>query len=123
VSARPVDVESLLVAWLKRARDGVSVSTKVPNPRPSEFVRVRRMGGTRRNLVQEQALIFIECWGPSDYAAFLLAQDVWAWMDALDGEPWCHSTGLASPLSNSDPDTGQDRYTFTANMLVNLTVS
>ena len=123
MTVRPVDVESLLVAWLKPTRAGLAVTTKIPNPRPAEFVRVRRMGGTRLNLVQENPLIYVECWGPSDYDAFLLAQDVWARMDALDGEPWCHSTGLASPLSNSDPDSGTDRYTFTANMVVNFALS
>lgn len=106
---------------------GVPVSTKVPNPRPASFLRPYRIGGVRVNMAQERALFNIEAWGADGVAAFELAQLAWSLLDAADGEflapgVWLAdgSSGLASPVSNDDPDSGQARYQFTANVTVNL---
>ena len=123
---RPADVETALVAWLKDTRTpAVRVSTRIPNPRPSSFVRVRRIGGNLANPYQERVLMQIDCWGDTDQVAWDLAADVWQRMDYAIQEQvgvgtWVAQTGLSSPIPNSDPDSGQDRYIITANMVINL---
>lgn len=121
----PVNVEGALVSWLSAGLSGVSVSVRVPTPRPDSFVRVRRLGGIRGNLAQENPLVLFESWAPSVSAAFTLAQRVWALVDAADGLTitsgvFVAETGLTVPVPIDDPDTGTPRYQFTGNMVVNL---
>ncbi len=125
--ATVVNVEAALVAWVSVGLVGVRVSIGVDNPRPDRFVRVRRIGGTRLNLAEEAALVLVECWGSSALDAFTLAQAAWARMDESEGVSiadgvWVDSAGLSSPIANADPDSGQDRYQFTANMTIALSI-
>ena len=118
------DVEGLLVACLDPLLTP-KVSTRIPNPRPAELVRVQRIGGTRQNIVQERPLILIECWGASSVSAFALASQVWGLIDALDDttaqDAWFHAAELSSPVSLPDPSTASPRYQFTASLVIHLT--
>ena len=120
----PRDVEALIVAYLDPLL-AAKVSTRIPNPRPVELVRVQRIGGTRQNIVQERPLILVECWGASSVSAFTLASQVWGLLDALDDttaqDAWFHAAELSSPVSLPDPSTASPRYQFTASMVVHLT--
>ena len=126
---RPVDVEGGVVTYLA-GKLSVPVSTRVPAPRPESFVRVWLIGGTRANLAMATNLLQVECWAGSETAAQSLAADTWEALDAADGDflapgVWLADGqgGLASPVNNSDPETGSPRYTFTANLTVTLEVS
>ena len=124
--ARPADVEGGLVAYLNGVLD-VPVSTRVPSVRPAKFVRLYLVGGTRSNLAQSRSLVFLECWAASETAAFDLAADTWQAIADADGSflsdgVWLADgeSGLSTPVSNDDPESGTPRYTFTANVTVNL---
>lgn len=128
-TVRPVDVEGALVGYLS-SHLSVPVATFLDNPRPPSCVRLFRIGGVRRNEVQERALLNIEAWADDEVSALELATNVWSLIDAADGEfvangAWLAdgSTGLASPVSNPDPESKQARYQFTANLTFNLEVS
>lgn len=114
---RPPDVEATLVTLLTTT--GVSVHTRVPNPRPAKFIRVSRAGGSRRNLIQDQPLVIVECWASSSVDAFAVAQDAWATLDAT----YNRDASLSSPVWFPDPDSTQSRYQFTAELLVPLSIT
>lgn len=114
---RPRDVEGDLITLL--GTTAVPVSTLVPNPRPAKFIRVSRAGGDRRNLIQEQPLVIVECWADTSVGAFTIAQDAWSEIDAEYGD----DAGLTSPVWFPDPDTAQARYQFTVNLFASLEVS
>jgi len=67
------DVESVVVGWLTDVLPGygitVPVATRVPNPRPSRFVRLVRTGGPRQNLVVDGAQLTVESWDDDPVAA------------------------------------------------------
>lgn len=54
----------------------VPASTKVPNPRPKEFLVVRRVGGSLRDLVTDVPVLQVEAWAATESRADRLAQVV-----------------------------------------------
>lgn len=117
------NVEGALVALL-RGPLAVPVATKVPNPRPASFVRVGRVGGDQLNLVQEQPLLLIECWAPTDLASWDLAAKAWR---ILSGREPLEAAGvefgerqLSTPVNYPDPVTTSPRYQFTVQVNVDL---
>lgn len=102
---------------------GVPVSSQVPNPRPSEFIRVIMQGGSRRNLGEADPVVIVEAWASSSYAAMLLAGRAWS---ALEGAEWlsadvwvaAHSASL--PVDFPDPTSEQARWQFTYTPTVNM---
>ncbi|MFZ4894637.1 hypothetical protein ACL9RL_09320 [Plantibacter sp. Mn2098] len=117
-----VDVETLVVAFLKPAAfaAGASIGTKVPNPRPKRFVRVTRTGGTATNRVLERAQITITAEAESGPEAFNLASACRAeFLNNTTRMPLVRGVEeTTGPYYNPDPDTGNDRYTFTESMSV-----
>ena len=114
------DVETLLVTALNAALTE-PISTRVPNPRPSAFVRLYRSGGTRRALTIDDATIVVEAWADTEPAAAALAQNARAQIHALDtlGAYTALKTGeYAAPANLPDPASGQARYTATYQVLV-----
>ena len=92
------------------------VST-IPNPRPTEFVVVERIGGPRANIAQDSATIAVDCWSTSDVEAHNLAQIVRARIHAMrgtvvDGQAVGRVDDTGGLRRNPDPDTGHDRYSF-----------
>lgn len=113
------DAEALLVTYLRStlaARgDTAFVGTYVPNTRPARMVRISRVGGTRRNVAQEDAMCVFECWAPDSTQAFGLAQVARALVQALDTVDgfFPESGEISGPQFFPDPLTTDPRYQFT----------
>ena len=95
----------------------IGVYSSVPNPRPTEFVTVERVGGPRANIAQDSAHLAVDCWSTSDRDAHDLAQIVRARIHAMQGTSNEGGTvgridELSGPSSNPDPASSQDRYSF-----------
>lgn len=123
--AQPVafpDVEALVVDYLtdQYALRGETATahTQVPNPRPSRFVLVPRVGGPARNIVVDQPTLGIECWAPTAGAAYELCRLTRALIGALAGQSiegvMFYAVGeFAGPTQLPDPDSNQARYIYT----------
>lgn len=116
------DVESLVVGYLNTeytARGNTArAHTKVPNPRPQAFTIVPRLGGTNRNVVVDQPTLGIECWGPTEGAAFDLCALTRALIGALAGRTingvmFYSVAELSGPTQLPDPESNQARYIYT----------
>ena len=127
------DIEAALVAHVRAAlaARGVSahVGTTVPNPRPTQLVRMTRQGGPRRNIVTDSPLVVVEAWDANTVAAFDLGSLVEAIVLATGGSfigtksVWVNDTSSVSGLSFfPDPDTTFPRYQFTVQLFTNCEV-
>lgn len=111
------DVEALLVRYLPPLL-GVGASTRVPNPRPDSFVVVRRVGGTRPNVITDVPVVVVECWAKTDVAASDLARLARAYVGALaqsdvGGDYVRRVREVAGPQSYPDPASSSPRYQMT----------
>ncbi len=95
----------------------------VPNPRPSRFVIVQRMGGPRTQLhVSERAQITVEAWDNDPEAALQLAQFARAVIYALSGErvdgiQFYGMDEFSGPADLPDDDfSQQSRFTWTMSL-------
>lgn len=121
------DAEGLIVDWLPgeladRGRT-VTVSTRVPNPRPAEFVRVLRVGGPQHNLVQDRPTLVIEAWATTESAAASLAELSRALIKStagtvIGGVMVYRVDEFGGPANHPDPDSAQARYVVTLSMLL-----
>lgn len=119
-------VEQALVMYL-RTVTGEHVGTKIPSPRPATFVRLSRMGGGRRNLVQSTPTLLVEVWGSEDppTSPWPLTKQVWealAGADEVDlplGVEVMRSS-ITEPANYPDEATGSPRYTFIFSPTINL---
>lgn len=76
------DAVALVVSYL----DGLhseTVSAEVPDPRPTTFIQVRRIGGAGLPPVRDVARLDVMCWSTGSAAAMTLGQTVRAEMFAL----------------------------------------
>lgn len=116
---RFVDAEAMVGAFL-RTRLTPPVATKVPNPRPKRYIRAWRTGGAASNRALEMVQITVSC---------TAANSVTASQDALDVRHAFHHEYTAMPLVRGvedvsgpyydpDPDTNEDRYTFTVRLRI-----
>lgn len=105
-------IEQILVSELSAAL-GRPVSTRVPQERPVEFVRVVRVGGQRRNVITDRATVVIECWAGSDYDAAILCGLTRAYLFALAPDKVRRVSEIAGPQSFPDPISEHPRYQFT----------
>lgn len=108
------DVEKLLVAYLKPLLS-VSVSTVVPNPRPSSFVRLYRTGGAANSRVVERAQVTFESWGSTRGEASDLSRNLrHLLLGSSKDIPLVRSVGeISGVYYDPDTDTNIDRFTFT----------
>lgn len=122
-----VNLEALLVSLLGARLADVSVATRVPNPRPDSFVRVQRIGGDERNIIQERPTLLVECWGRTDLEALLLARRCWSELQGPDEVQFngveLQERRLTSPVNFPDPTTSLPRYQFTLQTTVTLEAS
>lgn len=107
---------------------GVDVGSHVPNPRPTEFLLVRRLGGPRMNEVADNAMLGVEAWGASVAAAHDLIQEARGLILAMRGT--VHSgvavyriTEIGGPAQLPDPLSDQPRYTYTVQVAMRGSVS
>lgn len=111
------DVEALVVTWLKSKIAGVSVSTKIPDPRPTKLIKVTRLGGSKKRLNADSPMVVFECWGSTSVEASTLCQQARAYVNAMEGETingtWIFKVREAGgPAFFPDPNTTLPRYQF-----------
>ena len=101
------------------------VAATVPNPRPDELVRVRRVGGARSSTVTDAALVTVEAYAgqPDDPVdAHDLAQAARSIVHAMPGgghaTPVYRVVEVAGPAHLPDPDSTTPRYSFTVTVTV-----
>lgn len=93
----------------------------IPNPRPSEFVIVRRIGGARINLVTDSAQVSIEAYAPTAGRAHSLIQTARTLITAMrgrtiDGQLIHRVVEYGGPALLPDPDSDHARYVITADV-------
>lgn len=122
----PPDVVAALVQWL-RAHD-INAASRVPTVRKSGMVRVSRIGGAPRSLVQDEAEVLIEVWHADQGGGFDLAQAIWVLVAAIEEQD--EIPGLVThhiePSSSvlQFPDEGapdMERHQMTCRLLVGMT--
>lgn len=86
------------------------IGIRVPNPRPSEFIRVMRTGGPKETLVSESAQIVVEAWSQSEQRSSLLLSQCRALLNAAD-ETIFGVREFSGPANLPDPLSSQFRYT------------
>lgn len=120
------DAVATMIGWLSAelpnvpGQSAVSVSRRVPNPRPAAFVRVRLGGGPGRSaLVVDGAQLNIEAWAVSPEVAHDLAVNARAVALAAAGEVLggvqmyrVEDGGHPVDLPDDQP-SGMERFTFT----------
>lgn len=121
----PPDVEVAVVTLLDAGMTA-DVATRVPNRRTAEMVRVTSTGGSARNVVQFDARVLVECWGPDETTALDLARKAWALLwGAQDTylDPTTYATRIEStgPVNFPDPDTTSPRFQFLSTLTVSMT--
>lgn len=107
---------------------GVDVGSHVPTPRPTPFVLVRRLGGTRLNEAADNAMLGVEAWGETAPTAADLIQEARALIHAMRGG--VHSgvavyrvTEIGGPAQLPDPLSDQPRYVLTVQVAMRGTSS
>lgn len=107
-----------------RGYTGIHVGTRVPNPRPTRFIRVLRTGGSRRNLVVDDTMLTVEAWADAEEDAQDLAQLARALIAATRGTMLAGTavytvddvTGPGAlpsgPTFVPDPLSAQPRFSF-----------
>lgn len=109
-----IELSLQLPVFLGRA---IATGNRVPSPRPDEFVRVRRQGGTRKTIVSEEAYLDVEAWSTSVSAAEDIAQAARAVLFGMkgrtfDGVPVYEVNDAGGPAEVADPLSDQPRHTF-----------
>lgn len=110
------DVEALVLKILAGLG---TVSTKVPNPMPDEFVRVSLAGGSGDQFLDDVSLI-VEAWAPTTVRASELARTARAALhearfNVVDG--W-QIYGVSSAYPACFPDDVSERYQFLTSVRV-----
>lgn len=110
------DIEAALINYLE-ADLAVLVATKVPNPRPSEFVRIARLGGNRRKMIMDQAMVGVWCWAETSVRASELGRRAEGLMFALEGLPLGNSfvysvLSIVGTTVTADADSDQPLCLF-----------
>jgi|GEM_PF-2299873 len=114
------DVETMCVAFAQ-TRTTADVATKIANPRPVRYARVWRTGGGAVNRVLERAQITVTCGSAvDDEDASAIARELrHAFLNGYASMPLVRGVDeVVGPYFDPDPDTGEDRYTFTLQLLV-----
>lgn len=110
-----VDAEAIVVDFLSSKMQGVRVGTKMPNPRPTQFVRVWRSGGFAPNRILDVPHITVIASGASTVEASQLAALARGALlnDHVEMALVRGVEEVGGPYYDPDPSAGVDRYTFT----------
>lgn len=111
------DAAAVVADFLNTAL-GVQTTNVVPNERPDQFYLVRRVGGTDRDVVLDDASVIVEAWALTDEEAEDLAQLARAHLlaiagDAIGGTTVSRVRTIGAPANLPDPLSGQSRVTAT----------
>jgi hypothetical protein len=118
--AKPVvvfpDAVLVTIQYIRQALPSVPVYSRVPDPRPDEFVRIERLGGIRRSLILDRPRIDVECWSDSEENAEALVSNVRAYVLAMAGKRGTTTVydvaEVSGPMWLPDSVSGQPRYSF-----------
>lgn len=117
-----------VVAFLKAqytARgESAGVGSKIRDPRPPRFTKVRLMGGMRPDVARYAPMLTFECWAPDELAAEDLGSLTEALLNSLpDLDSRCSRVVEVGGLVwQPDPDSGAARYVFTKQLYLRLSV-
>lgn len=112
---------NLLNAYVE-AQTGIFVGTKVPDDRPTRFIRTVRTGGFRRDAITDVARVTFECWAGTSTEAERDTQSVRDLLFRSPGTVLANRDArfkihrveeVAGPADSPDPDTRSPRYTLT----------
>ena len=114
------DVEAAAVSWLRTGLGALAdkVATKVPKTMPARMVRVSATGGARRDVATDMAQVTVECWGPDEPEASLMARTAQGIMFSAAamtaGAVFVRKVETVGGVQSlPDPDTNKPRYLFT----------
>lgn len=111
------DSEAMVVAFLAERVAPLSVSTKVPKPRPAEFVRVWRTGGAAANRVLDQPTFTIQAWGPNSFELVRVCRE--ALFNEYTDMPLVRGVEeITGPYYDPDPGSNADRYSCNVQLQV-----
>lgn len=79
------DVTAALVTYLKTKHPTLTVASRVPSTRPSEWIQVREVGGAQARPVRDSVRVDIFYWHTSEVSAMAGAQLVRTEIHALAG--------------------------------------
>ena len=119
---RFADVEDMVVPFIKAQVGSTRVGKKVPNPRPSQFVRAWVNGGAAVNRVFENVQVTVDVWAPTlDEAADMAGVIRTAFLnDAQSAMPLVRAVSeVTRPYSQ--PDETSERYRATYSLRVRAT--
>jgi hypothetical protein len=108
----------LIVDWLD-SHFVIPVRATVPDPRPDDFILVRRVGGVPTNPVTDEPMFTIESWRMGDPVQaeedLLTVRRLMAGLrgSSIGGRPVYRVDEIAGPGYLPDPDSDHDRYTMT----------
>lgn len=109
------DAKWLIIKYLAEQLEA-PVMSRVPSPRPSQFVRVRLAGGQGLlNQAFEEVALTVESWDNDEHQAAITAQVARAALRRIhqvDGNPVYRYREYGPPIDLPD-ESGQWRYTFT----------
>lgn len=103
------------------------VGGAIPTTRPSRYVRVSQIGGSRPNVAQFQTLLLVECFAPTQSEADDVAIVCTAELEAAARSPDPIAAGLwlsgspddfGQPVAFPDPLTSTPRAQFTCTLTV-----
>ena len=108
------DPVALLVAYLAPIVAPVAVASRIPNPRPVEFVQVRHVSGTALRPVREVVRLDVFAWAETEPRAHELGIDIRTAVHLLSGNTSLGTVvydvdEFKSPSDDDDPDTGTPR--------------
>lgn len=97
------------------------IKQNVPNPRPPEFLIVRRIGGPRRDLVTDLPTMLIEGWAKTPSRALQITQaarSILYWFTDINGHSLWVDGEFGGPTNYPDELSGTPRYTSTYSVAI-----
>lgn len=113
----------LTIAYLTTQLDPTHVGTEVPDPRPPEWLQVRRVGGTKAPPVRDRPRLDMFAWSTTPAAAMALLLNVRGLINALRGTsalgvPVYRVEETLGPRGANDDPSGQPMAWMTFSVLI-----
>lgn len=110
------DAVELVINYLRSVMPGTAVYSRVPDPRPAEFIRVERLGGTPDSRVTDRPRVDVGCWSTSEEDAEALMRRTRAYARAMAGTRGTTTVyrvrEVGGPQWLPDSESGQPKYAF-----------
>lgn len=116
------NAEVAWLAWLKAG--GFNASTRIPSTHTNGMIRLSRVGGKRRNLVQDEVLLLVEVWHSDAFASSQRAHAIAEYIEsaddgtALDPTTRVSDVVTSGPVEFPDESSSMVRYQFTVECLL-----